>query len=110
MSCLLELQFESSSLGIIDKLPEELCYEIYEYSRERQDTGELFQELRDKYLRKVLNFTTIINRDIDFILNLKPTIPDIIETVQYRQYDTIASKFLLMLSLGSRIKLRQVVK
>jgi len=109
MSCLLELQFESSSLGIIDKLPDDLCFEIYEYARERTDTGELFQELRDKYLRKILNFTTIINRDIDFIINLKPTIPEIVEAVHYRQYDSIASKFLLMLSLGSRIKLRQVI-
>jgi len=109
MRCLLKLHFESFSLGLLDILPDDLCYEIYEYSRERSDTGELFQELRDKYLRKILNFTTIINRDIDFIINLKPTIPEIVEAVHYRQYDSIASKFLLMLSLGSRIKLRQVV-
>ena len=109
MACLLKLQFESSSLGIIDILPDELCYEIYEYGRERQDTSELLQELRDKYLRNVLNFTTIINRDVDFIINLKPTISEIVEAVHYRQYNSNASKFLLMLSLGSRIKLRQVI-
>tara|TARA_B100001094_G_scaffold193388_1_gene187320 strand:- start:365 stop:706 length:342 start_codon:yes stop_codon:yes gene_type:complete len=92
--------------GIKLNVPDDILYEIYQFSKEPPCNKNVLNEMTIQFNTKLVNNIKMDNIWRDWIISTNPSLEDLVDSCRNRHYDNEKKLRMLMIPLGPRMRIR----